>query len=68
MGPRGEEGTFRHALKNGIKTGVIASGDNHTNPAISGNGFFAVYAQEYTRECIFENIKKDIPMGSAAVK
>lgn len=68
MGPRGEEGTFRHALKNGIKTGVIASGDNHTNPAISGNGFFAVYAQEYTRECIFENIKKRHTYGVSRSK
>jgi len=56
MGPRGEEGTVMYALKKGIKVGIIASGDNHVNPAISGNGFFGVISKEYSRESIFEAI------------
>lgn len=68
MGPRGEDGTFNYAIKKGIKVGVIASGDNHTNPAISGNGFFAVYAEEYSRSAIFENIKKRHTYGVSRSK
>lgn len=57
MGPRGEEGTFLYALKQGVKIGVMASGDNHVCPAISGNGFMGVISDIYTREGLFEAIK-----------
>ncbi len=56
MGPRAEEGTVLYALKKGIKVGIIASGDNHVCPAISGNGFMAVISDEYTREGLFNAI------------
>ncbi|MGX8128359.1 hypothetical protein ACWTV9_19025 [Clostridioides difficile] len=53
MGPRGEEGTVLHALKNGVKVGIMASGDNHVCPAISGNGFMGVISDDYSREGLF---------------
>lgn len=56
MGPRSEEGTVLYALKKGIKVGIIASGDNHVCPAISGNGFMAVISDEYNRESLFNAI------------
>lgn len=63
MGPRAETGTVYYALKNGIKTGIIASGDNHVCPAISGNGFFGVVGASATRESIFEAIQKKQTYG-----
>ncbi len=57
MGPRTERGTFRWAMRQNIHAGVIASGDNHVCPAISGNGFFAVLAERYDRESIFQAIR-----------
>lgn len=58
MGPRGERGTLTWALRQGIKVGIIASGDNHVCPAISGNGFFAVLSESYDRESIFKAIRE----------
>lgn len=58
MGPRAERGTFMWALRQGVRTGVIASGDNHVCPAISGNGFFAVLAEAYDRKAIFQAIRE----------
>jgi Protein of unknown function (DUF3604). len=57
MGPRGEEGTVYWALKQGVKTGIIASGDNHKYPAISGNGYFAVYCDQYDRNAILDAMR-----------
>lgn len=57
MGPRTERGTLCWALRQGIHTGVIASGDNHVCPAISGNGFFAVLSDSYDRRSIFQAIR-----------
>lgn len=53
MGPRAEEGTVMYALKKGVKVGIMASGDNHVCPAISGNGFMGVISEEYSREALF---------------
>lgn len=58
MGPRGETGTYYYALQQGQHIGVIASGDNHVCPAISGNGFFAVLCDQYHRDDIFNAIKE----------
>lgn len=68
MGPRGEEGTVLYALKKGIKVGIIASGDNHVCPAISGNGFFGVVADKYDRETIFEAIQNRHTYGVSRSK
>lgn len=57
MGPRAETGTLLYALKKDVKVGVIASGDNHVCPAISGNGFFGVVTDDYSKEGVFKAIK-----------
>ncbi len=57
MGPRADKGSYLAALKQGIHVGVIASGDNHCCPTISGNGFMGIVAEKLDRETIFEAIK-----------
>lgn len=56
MGPRSSDGTVINGLNKGKITGIICSGDNHINPAISGNGFFGVWADNYDKESIFKAI------------
>lgn len=57
MGPRTEQGTALYAIKQGVKVGFIASGDNHICPAIAGNGFFGVVADRYGRDEIYNAIR-----------
>mgnify|MGYP005773673267 FL=1 len=57
MGPRTEQGTALYAIRQGIKVGFIASGDNHVCPAIAGNGFFGVVAGRYDRDEIYSAIQ-----------
>ncbi len=58
MGPRTHGGTIKSGLNDyQHKFGLICSGDNHTAPAISGNGLMAVIADNYERNTIFDAIK-----------
>lgn len=54
MGPRTSGTGVSDGLKQGIKMGIIASGDNHSVPAMFGHGFMAVWAEELTRESLWE--------------
>lgn len=54
MGPRDSKGTVMQGLKEGAVTGIICSGDNHVCPAITGNGFLAVWSEDRSRESIFK--------------
>ncbi len=54
MGPRVSGGTVQDGLKRGYRIGIIASGDNRDFPGVWGNGLAAVYAEQLTRESIWE--------------
>lgn len=54
MGPRTSGNDVMSGLKQGKICGIIASGDNHVVPAMFGHGLMACYAEEYTREGIFD--------------
>ncbi|WP_410208546.1 DUF3604 domain-containing protein [Fusobacterium sp.] len=54
MGPRTSGTDVMSGLKAGNAVGIIASGDNHVVPAMYGHGLMACYAEEYTREAIFD--------------
>lgn len=59
MGPRVSGGTVQDGLNRGYKLGIIASGDNHRDyPGEWGNGLMAVFAEELTRESLWEAFKK----------
>ncbi len=57
MGPKTSEGTAETAIKKGVKTGFICSGDNHIVPGIAGNGYTAVLTEENTPESIMYALK-----------
>lgn len=54
MGPRTSGTDVMSGLKQGKIVGIIASGDNHVVPAMYGHGLMACYAEEYTRDGIFD--------------
>lgn len=55
MGPRVSGGTVLEGLERGYRLGITASGDNHRDFAgVWGNGLMAVYAEELTRESIWD--------------
>ena len=56
-GGRTTEGTIQHALQRGLRVGLIASSDDHFGyPGGYGEGLAAVWAEELTREAIWEAI------------
>lgn len=55
MGPRVSGGTVQEGLARGLRMGIIASGDTHTGyPGVWNNGLVAVWAEELTREALWE--------------
>ena len=60
MGPRTTAGTARHALDKGHVFGFIASTDNHSSSTHGryDGGLAAVYAEELTREALWDAFKK----------
>lgn len=54
MGPRTSGTDVLSGLKTGNIVGIIASGDNHVVPAMYGHGLMACYANNYTRNGIFD--------------
>lgn len=55
MGPRVSGGSIQEGLARGLRMGVIASGDTHTGyPGVWNNGLVAVWAEELTRESLWE--------------
>jgi len=59
MGPGVSGGTVQDGLNRGYKFGIIASGDNHNDyPGVWGNGLMAVFAEDLTRESLWEAFKK----------
>lgn len=59
LGPITSGGTAQDGLNRGYKLGIVASGDNHRDyPGEWGNGLMAVFAEELTRESLWEAFKK----------
>lgn len=54
MGPRVEDTSVVSGLKQKKHFGIIASGDNHEVPAMVKNGRAGVWAEEYSKEAIWE--------------
>lgn len=59
MGPRDSRTTARAGLERGLRFGFVAATDNHAGyPGAWGCGVTGVFAEELTRESIFDAIKK----------
>jgi hypothetical protein len=58
MGPRTGGTSVFDGLLNGHETGIIASGDNHSVPAMYGHGLMACYSEDNTKEKIWEAMLK----------
>lgn len=54
MGPRTGETTYERAIDKGLHVGVIASGDNHTVPAVFEHGIMCALAEDTTKEAIWD--------------
>jgi len=55
MGPRTAGGTIQDGLARGYRVGIMASGDNNSGfPGKHGTGLMACYAEELTRESLWE--------------
>jgi hypothetical protein len=58
MGPRNWKSTYQYGLSRGNLVGLIGSTDHHSaHPGSYGHGGLAVWADDLTRESIFEAIK-----------
>ena len=58
MGPRAGGSSVYNGLKLGHKVGIICSGDNHVVPAMYGHGLMGCYAEECTKESIWDALLK----------
>lgn len=63
MGPRCDSGSYNNALRQGIKVGCIASGDNHFVPGVYGFGLAAVLSKSNSKEDIWEALKNSRVYG-----
>lgn len=67
MGGRYTRNTLEWLLKQGAKIGVVASTDDHLGyPGAYGEGMMAAYANELTRDSIFEAIQARRTYGVSA--
>lgn len=57
MGPRTGETCYERGLELGYRVGVIASGDNHSVPAVHDHGMMCLLAEDNTKEAIWEGLK-----------
>ncbi len=57
MGPRTGVSVYERGLDRGFLTGVIASGDNHSVPAVSEHGSMCVLAEAADKESIWAAMK-----------
>ena len=57
MGPRTGETCVERGWEKGYKFGVIASGDNHSAPAVYGFGYMACLAEDNTKDAIWKAMK-----------
>lgn len=57
MGPRTGETCYERGLELGLHVGCIASGDNHTIPAVYDHGSMCVIAEGNSKEAIWEGMK-----------
>jgi len=58
MGPRTSGGSIQDGLARGYRLGIIASGDNPAGfPGRHGWGLFGCYAEDLTRESLWEGFK-----------
>jgi len=64
MGPRASGGTFVDALDRGIRIGLIASNDGAGLPGSWPRGIAGIWAQELSREAIWEALKKRRTFGT----
>lgn len=58
MGPRTGGTSVFDGLALGNEVGIIASGDNHSVPAMYGHGYMACYSEDSTKEKIWEALLK----------
>ena len=57
MGPRTGETCYERGLEAGLHVGCIASGDNHTVPAVYEHGSMCVLAENDSKEAIWEGMR-----------
>lgn len=58
MGPRTGETSYEKGLEQGYKVGAIASGDNHSVPAVFEHGTMCALAEDCTKEAIWDAFVK----------
>lgn len=58
MGPRAGGTSVFNGIKLGKTVGVICSGDNHVVPAMYGHGLMGCYAEDCTKEAIWDALLK----------
>ncbi len=63
MGPRVDETSVISGLKQGYHFGIIASGDNHEVPAMVKYGRAGVWAENYTKDDIWDALQKRRTFG-----
>jgi hypothetical protein len=64
MGPRATGGTFVDALNRGIRIGLIASNDGSGLPGSWPLGIAGIWAQELSREAVWEALKRRRTFGT----
>lgn len=57
MGPRTGETCYERGLELGLHVGCIASGDNHSVPAVYDHGSMCVLAEDCTKQAIWEGMR-----------
>lgn len=57
MGPRTGETCYERGLDLGLRVGCIASGDNHSVPAVCDHGSMCVLAEDATKQAIWAGMR-----------
>ena len=57
MGPRTGETCYERGLNLGLRVGCIASGDNHSVPAVYDHGSMCVLSEDSTKEAIWAGMR-----------
>lgn len=68
MGPRTGGTSYINGLEKGKIVGAIASGDNHSVPAMYGHGFMGIYSKSKTKEDLWDAMLKRHVYGVSSNK
>lgn len=68
MGPRTGGTSLFNGLIKGVRSGIIASGDNHIVPGVFGHGYAAVITADRSREAIWQALLNRHTYGVSANK